>query len=507
MTNKLITLIMLAALLLTSCATLPSSATLPAAEAQPTNNAAAPRPTEPPTAAPQQDAAPDAIDEAALANMTYQTEWTDSGEVTLVDGEFRDPPDSGTAAKTIIQLDKEHIAYGQVGGAASAAVVLNNGAFYSLALVSVQDDGSLGQVSSISLGEGVKIKGLSIDDKGAIVVNLMTRGPQDAPCCPTQEVLQDYLLKDGALVLGSSKVIGGIQPQEKPGLPPGGMKPAPQPAPAGLEREVLKNMTYRSEWAEGGEVKLENGELTLPAASGALSGTVIMLDQEHIGYGKIDGKDAAALILISSGGGTGTFYNLVVVTLLDDGTPIHLADAFVGDRVQIKSLIIDEKGEIVLNLVTHGPQDPMCCPTLQAIQRYTLDGKTLTLSNEIAVTPIPVATDELLGFTWMWSSTLVGGDALAPVTDPSQYTLRFEPDGILAFQADCNQGGGTYKLDGSTLTIELGVMTMVACGDESLSGLYLEYLADADSLMLDASGLHITLKESGAVMNFEVLAP
>jgi hypothetical protein len=32
-------------------------------------------------------------------------------------------------------------------------------------------------------------------------------------------------------------------------------------------------------------------------------------------------------------------------------------------------------------MVTHGPEDPMCCPTLRAVQRYTLQEDQLVESS------------------------------------------------------------------------------------------------------------------------------
>jgi len=36
-----------------------------------------------------------------------------------------------------------------------------------------------------------------------------------------------------------------------------------------------------------------------------------------------------------------------------------------------------ESGEITVDMVTHGPDDPMCCPTVEATQKYKLQGDTL----------------------------------------------------------------------------------------------------------------------------------
>ena len=52
--------------------------------------------------------------------------------------------------------------------------------------------------------------------------------------------------------------------------------------------------------------------------------------------------------------------------------------------------------------------------------------------------------------------------------NPDNYTIQFMPDGTVAIQADCNRVGGTYTLDGSAITIELGPTTLAACPPGSL---------------------------------------
>jgi hypothetical protein len=64
----------------------------------------------------------------------------------------------------------------------------------------------------------------------------------------------------------------------------------------------------------------------------------------------------------------------------DKGTPKHVASTKLGDRVKLKSVLI-ESGEITVDRVTHGPDDPMCCPTVEAMQKHKLLGDTLVQSS------------------------------------------------------------------------------------------------------------------------------
>jgi len=102
-----------------------------------------------------------------------------------------------------------------------------------------------------------------------------------------------------------------------------------------------------------------------------------VLHPEVYAFGDLngDGVDDAAVILIESSGGSGSFIYLAAV-INEDGTPVNVATQFVGDREQVKAISIED-GEITLNMVTHGPDDPMCCPTQEVTKRYRLAGDQL----------------------------------------------------------------------------------------------------------------------------------
>ena len=146
-----------------------------------------------------------------------------------------------------------------------------------------------------------------------------------------------------------------------------------------LTTEALQNAEYRTEWTPEGTVRLENGEYRAPAAPGSASEIVIQRS-EYVAVGELDGQPAAAVILYSSGGGSGTFGELHVM-IDQNGQPHDVAWTQLGDRVQINSLVI-EANQIVVDMVTHGPDDPMCCPTQQVVQTYTLQGEELIKASE-----------------------------------------------------------------------------------------------------------------------------
>ena len=143
--------------------------------------------------------------------------------------------------------------------------------------------------------------------------------------------------------------------------------------------DTLQGAEYQTEWTPEGVVQLENGEYRMAAAPGSASEIVIALT-EHVASGELDGEPAAAVILTSSGGGSGTFYELHVM-VERDGQPHDVVWTQLGDRVEINSLAIEEN-EIVVDMVTQGPDDPMCCPTQQVVQTYALEGESLVQTSD-----------------------------------------------------------------------------------------------------------------------------
>jgi hypothetical protein len=143
--------------------------------------------------------------------------------------------------------------------------------------------------------------------------------------------------------------------------------------------ETLQNAEYQTQWTPEGVVRLENGEYRAPAAPGSASEIVVALT-EHVATGELNGEPAAAAILYSSGGGSGTFYELHAM-VERDGLAHDVSWTQLGDRVEINSLAIKEN-EIVVDMVTQGPDDPMCCPTQQVVQTYALEGESLVQTTD-----------------------------------------------------------------------------------------------------------------------------
>jgi heat shock protein HslJ len=264
-----------------------------------------------------------------------------------------------------------------------------------------------------------------------------------------------------------------------------------------LSTEELSNAVYKSVWVKSGRVKLTNGEHREAAAPGSASEIVIRLT-EKIAHGELNGSNAAVVILATKAGGSGTFYDLAVVVKQAE-TLGNIATTALGDRVKINSLAI-ENNEIIVDLVTHSPSDPMCCPTQEAVQQYTLKGDQLVKTSSPTTGQNPALP--IIGVKWKLAEIQSMDDTKRIPDDPLKYTLELLLDGKASIQADCNRGFGTYKLNGSALTVEILGTTRAACPPGSLSELYIRQLGEVYAFVLKDNTLYLSLRMDSGILKF-----
>ena len=152
---------------------------------------------------------------------------------------------------------------------------------------------------------------------------------------------------------------------------------------------------------------------------------------------------------------------------------------------------------------------------LSQVASYTLEGDHLTLGlkeemGEMQFTPAiavaeraPAPANPLVGTSWQWAALVETAPAAQTVVpNPENYTLDFQPAGIVSIKADCNMVTGQYTIEGDALTIVLGPSTMAFCGEESLDRQYLAALSLVATYVLDGDALTLGLKEDMGEMQF-----
>ena len=147
-------------------------------------------------------------------------------------------------------------------------------------------------------------------------------------------------------------------------------------APLGVQRTsaALGNVTVKSNLTASGTAQLRNGEYREQAAPGSASAVVVKLGP-FVSKGQVDNRDVAAAVIVTDAGGSGTFSDLAL--FIRRGDEWQNADLFaLGDRVKVEALRLVAE-QIVVELIIHGPRDPLCCPTQRVTRRFALKGERL----------------------------------------------------------------------------------------------------------------------------------
>ena len=133
--------------------------------------------------------------------------------------------------------------------------------------------------------------------------------------------------------------------------------------------------------------------------------------------------------------------------------------------------------------------------TLESVQAKidgqdpVLDAALETLAAEAAERASARLTEPI----YQWTSFFDAALQEIAVEAPSDYTIAFAQDGTLAITADCNQVSGNYVLgEAGAITITLGVSTLAACPEGSLSEAFLEWLRAVRSLEFVGTEMALT---------------
>jgi hypothetical protein len=111
-------------------------------------------------------------------------------------------------------------------------------------------------------------------------------------------------------------------------------------------------------------------------AGGASRPTAGVIDDLSLA-GDLDGDGVGETIafLWSATGGSGTRNHVAVFT--HNGTGVSsVSAALIGDRVKLREARIVQ-GRIEIDVVQHGPDDAMCCPSVDATRVWLYDGEQL----------------------------------------------------------------------------------------------------------------------------------
>ena len=132
-------------------------------------------------------------------------------------------------------------------------------------------------------------------------------------------------------------------------------------------------------------VQLTNGKYEQGTSGGADSVSVAVSDLVAVGDLNADGSNDVAALVSENYGGSGVFVFLAVYAN-ENGKLTFQNSTMVDDRPQLNALSIGS-GEIYLDAVIHGTDDPMCCPTLRTTRHYRLTDGQLDMADYTTFTP------------------------------------------------------------------------------------------------------------------------
>ena len=255
-------------------------------------------------------------------------------------------------------------------------------------------------------------------------------------------------------------------------VPPTFTPPTLTPQPSSLSLDALKNSSYQTPTFTK-SVKLVSGKSEI--GSGADYLLVTLLDQVAVGDLNADGVPDAAVILAENSGGSGIFESLVIM-LNQNGTPVQSATSLLGDRIKIIALTIQD-GEIHLESLVQGPNDPMSSPSqvlssvyrfsqgallLNSLSSQTADGRMRTILITFPTSAVQVSS----------SVEVKGTMPIAPFENNLSYQItdsagKSLAKGPFAVQSDGAGGPATFDVSltlpalpsGATIRLELSELS------------------------------------------------
>lgn len=253
--------------------------------------------------------------------------------------------------------------------------------------------------------------------------------------------------------IGGTATMAAKAPPPPAPAPPDQTLAASKAAPAAggsLTLDILRNATYQSEWFPGGQVTLTDASYREQAAPGSATEIVVSMT-DFVAFGDLtgDGVDDAAVVLVTTPGGSGAFVDLAMVVNAN-GLPLNVTTFPLGDRVQVKSVGI-QNGEVIVDMITHGPSDPLCCPTVAVTKRFKLG-----VVEEDTVAPTDSTVDPA-GFVGMYTASMPSASSPG-----REVTLLINSDGSAQLSTDYLNGkppivevGNWHDNGDGTMTVSL----------------------------------------------------
>lgn len=115
-----------------------------------------------------------------------------------------------------------------------------------------------------------------------------------------------------------------------------------------------------------------------------------------------------------------------------------------------------------------------------------------TAAPETGEQPATIPPSSYQNITWSWVGFSDPVDGPQDIPQPERYQITLNPDGTISVKADCNMVSGSYTVEGSNITIELGPSTMAMCPEDSLADPFTQHLTAARIMFFDGDDMLLT---------------
>lgn len=239
---------------------------------------------------------------------------------------------------------------------------------------------------------------------------------------------------------------------------PVGVTITPDSAPTAVSDEVkeVRNAQYQLGAINALQVvQLKDGKYQQGSPGSTDFTSVEMTNFAAAGDLNADGKNEVTALVSENYGGSGVFVFLAVFANMS-GKWTFQTSTMVDDRPQLNALSI-EKGEIFLDAIIHGTDDPMCCPTLRTTRHFRLVDNQLDMTDYATFTPDgkprAIMIEAPASGTEVFSSIpLKGNVAIAPFENNLVYRI-YDVSGIElsagAIPVKSSEAGGPGTFDES----------------------------------------------------------
>ncbi|MCB0209582.1 MAG: META domain-containing protein [Anaerolineae bacterium] len=288
-----------------------------------------------------------------------------------------------------------------------------------------------------------------------------------------------------------------------------GQVSAAPPAATGLTVDQLANATYTGIYDDQAVTLTKGNYEGEPFTADSPIRPTVNFNPNEVAFGDLDGDgvEDAVVLLSENSGGTGTFIYLAAVSN-QDGQPVNVATTQLpGNNPQFKSFAVDG-GQIMMEVVTQGPDDAECCASAKQRWTYALQDNTLT---QVSVEELgTVSLADLNGTSWRLVDFNFDQQ---PVPDEVAITADFT-DGQMGGSAGCNSYSTAISTEGEfpqSLVVSPIAATLMACPEPgmTLETQYLSALQSVSQWSYLASQLALTYEtaEGGlATLMFEPVA-